>query len=186
MVEHRTAWIVASLSLLIMLIAAVKPDLFEAGPDRPAVAEQQLQKVYPDEQKAIEENSVADSVAKKDVIAEPFKPAVIDAKPATKKAVPVEKKVTKAVKQPAVVKTVKKAASGYYIQLGAFNEKPRAQGLVDQLRQSGWHGLINEKSTGLFAVWAGPESNRKAAETLQQAIERKLKLKGFIIHHKAP
>jgi len=81
-------------------------------------------------------------------------------------------------------KTNSAPASGYYVQLGAFGEKPRAQGLVDQLKRQGWSAVISPKPNGLHAVWAGPEKDHAEAEKLQKAIEKKMKTKGFIVQQK--
>jgi len=75
-------------------------------------------------------------------------------------------------------------ADGFYIQLGAFHERPRAQGLADQLKRNGWSAVIAGKPGGLHAVWVGPKKTRAGAETLRKAIHHKFKNKGFIVHKK--
>jgi len=77
-----------------------------------------------------------------------------------------------------------KLAHGFYIQLGAFNERLRAQGLADQLKHRGWHHtVIASTKGGLHAVWIGPKSTRSAAVTLLKTVQRTFKNKGFIVHH---
>jgi len=74
-------------------------------------------------------------------------------------------------------------AHGYYAQLGAFHERSRAQGMADQLKHHGWHAVIATTRGGLNAVWVGPKSTRSSAETLLKSIQRKIKTRGFIVHH---
>lgn len=187
--EHRTAWIVASLCLLLIVVASIKPDLFEL-PEQVAEPEQSQEAVTRHEQSLaeriappIEEKSepVANKVEPQPVI-EPEQPlAVIDAaKPTPAKKAPE----TKPVSTPVAKTAPSTLSSGYYVQLGAFGEKTRAQGLVDQLKRQGFSAVIAPKPGGLHAVWAGPKRNRDSATRLQTAIEKRLKSKGFIVHHK--
>jgi len=178
-IEHRTAWSIALGCLLLILITSLKPDLFTAT-DRGS-----------------------EIVAQDDVVAERPKPRVKAATPRIDKKPqqPAVVHVTEAIKPKVVVATakpvVKKAAatpistsrsatppSGYYVQLGAFKEQPRAQGLIDQLKRQGWSGTLSRKSNGLYAVWAGPEKERSKIDRLQIAIEKKMKIKGFIVTQK--
>ncbi len=182
LVEHRTAWILASSCLFVIAIAAIMPDLFEPSPDRPAVVEKQVPVI--NEVKVSPARATASKpAAQTESVVEPPKPAVIDARAKVETEKPEQKaRQSKPAAKPASTTSATEPSSGYYVQLGAFNEQPRAQGLVDQLKQHGWRAVVSQKSTGLFAVWAGP-GDRKAAENLQAAIERKLKIKGFIVHH---
>ena len=165
-----------------MAIATIKPDLFEFDSySKPETAQQTS--VIKETTAPPAKVTASKPAPKAEVVVEAAKPAVIDAKASVKPAKPVQQaKPTKPAVKPASSKPASKVSSGYYVQLGAFNEQPRAQGLVDQLKQHGWKAVISKKSSGLFAVWAGP-GDRKAAENLQTAIESKLKIKGFIIHH---
>ncbi|NWF38023.1 hypothetical protein F3F96_02565 [Mariprofundus sp. NF] len=178
-IEHRTAWIVAACCLLLIFIASLKPDLFTTSPEQVAEAEVKEERAKPlakhlpatiaEEPERIEPEPVAEPIKPKTVIA--------PAKPVVKKEV---------AKQP-VIKAAPSAdepGSGFYVQLGAFKEKPRAQGLIDQLRHHGWSGVLSKKTNGLYAVWAGPEQQRAEADKLQIAIEKKMKTRGFIVHQK--
>lgn len=188
--EQRLAWSLASLCLLLIAIAALKPDLFEF-PTEPEVMAQEKTASEP----SLLQNKIT---APTEVLQEAPKPALIDAGDSVKAAT-VEKKVAKEiVKNPAdkmiekphpvVKKTPDKisiqTADGYYVQLGAFKEKARAQGQVDQLKHFGWNAIVYRKSNALFAVWAGPKANRSDAQSLRKAIEVKMKSRGFIVHHK--
>lgn len=176
-VEHRTAWILALCCLLLILITSLKPDLFEfpeqeqAGePSPPVKHEPQLaEKITPPLHKKTEPEIAAPVKAAVKPVVEPVKKA----------AAPVVQKQKTAVKKSAG------AAMGYYVQLGAFREKPRAQGLVDQLKHQGWKATVSPlPNKDLHAVWAGPEATRAKAEQLQSAIAKKLNIKGFITQQK--
>jgi DedD protein len=183
--EHRTAWIVASCCLLVILTAAIKPDLFEfpqhesvgEEPAVPASMEEiiaeQIAPPIEDEAEAVVVEAAKEIAPPKAVIT-PSKP-VVEKTPA--KPTPAPSKAEAATKPSA-------PAAGYYVQLGAFGERPRAQGLVDQLKLQGWSAVIAPKPGGLHAVWAGPEKDRGSAERLQKEIERKLKTKGFVVQQK--
>lgn len=176
-IEHRAAWITAACCLLIILTVSLKPDLFTASEQvvEAAQPEMQAERSRPeapaieDEQEVIEPEPAAEPIKPKPVIA-PSKPAV-------KKDI---------AKQP-IIKAVPSAdepSGGYYVQLGAFKERPRAQGVIDQLKRHGWNGVLSQKSSGLYAVWAGPEAQRAGADKLQIAIAKKMKTRGFIVHQK--
>jgi len=182
-IEHRSAWIVALCCLLLILITSLKPDLFEFSQEEVAVPERV-------EEKARNSDALAERITPPiEQQVEVIKPApeikqpkavITPAKPVTTNKVVVKKEAVKAV----TTKANATPASGYYVQLGAFSEKPRAQGLVDQLKRQGWSAVIAPKPKGLHAVWAGPKSNQAEAEKLQKAIEKKLKTKGFIVQQK--
>ncbi|PJA31481.1 MAG: hypothetical protein CO187_09200 [Zetaproteobacteria bacterium CG_4_9_14_3_um_filter_53_7] len=183
--EHRTAWILSCSCLLLIALAVAKPDLFDPSsystPPAPQQAQAEKEAGTPPPP-PVEEEVETEAVTKVADIVETAKPAVIDAGAKTETPAPVAKAAPTVV-TPAKPGPVSAPAAGYYVQLGAFSEKSRAQGLVDQLASSGWHAVVYQKSATLFAVWAGPESDRKAVDTLQKAIEGKMKIKGFIVHH---
>jgi len=185
MVEHRTAWVIASLCLLLVAIVSLKPDLFEFTSKPEPITQSRAPEVATT---MSEEIPIAEPVkeAQKETVPVPVKPAVIDAQltrvaPVAKKDPPV--KSPPPVK-PAAAKIPISPATGFYIQLGAFKERARAQGQVDQLRLHGWDAVIYRKKNNFFAVLAGPRSTRSDAATLQKSIERKMKSKGFIVYHK--
>ena len=181
-IEHRTAWSVALCCLLLILITSLKPDLFSSSDQVSVVAQEDIAAERPKHR--------AKPIAPR-IDAKPKQPAlehvtevkrpkvvVAAAKPIVKKSTP-----KKIVTKPAAT-TVSTPDSGYYVQLGAFKEKPRAQGLVDQLKRQGWSGILSRKSSGLYVVWAGPEKERSKVDKLQVAIEKKMKIKGFIVTQK--
>jgi len=178
-IEHRAAWIIAACCLLLILTASLKPDLFTPSTEQVAAAvvkqERAKAQVKPlpaaiaEEPEQIEPEPAVDPIKPKTVVAQ--------AKPVVKQEV-AKKPVIKATP------TAGEPGSGYYVQLGAFKERPRAQGLIDQLKRYGWSGVLSQKNNGLYAVWAGPEQQRAGADKLQIAIEKKMKTKGFIIHQK--
>ncbi|ATX80207.1 Cell division protein DedD (protein involved in septation) [Mariprofundus aestuarium] len=182
-IEHRSAWIFALCCLLLILIASLKPDLFEFSQEEVALPEQ-VEDTARDSDALAERiappvEEPAEAVKSTPEIEQP-KAVVIPAKPVTSNRVITKKPAVKAVSS----KTSSTPASGYYVQLGAFGEKPRAQGLVDQLKRQGWNAVISAKPNGLHAVWAGPKKDHAEAEKLQKAIEKKMKTKGFIVQQK--
>ena len=80
------------------------------------------------------------------------------------------------------------AASGFYVQVGAFSDENRAKALMRQLRAKGVASIqVVEKSPGLYAVLIGPFSTRRQAEARQQHLLHAFRLKGYPIlfgaHH---
>ncbi|OIO69622.1 MAG: hypothetical protein AUJ57_09065 [Zetaproteobacteria bacterium CG1_02_53_45] len=183
--EHRTAWTFFFSCLLLIAIAVVKPDIFDLSSYSTPPARQQtvVEKAVSPPLPQVEEETEAEPVIEAETVTAPVKPAVIDAAAKVNTKAVVAKKATPVAPAENPEPASSAPTAGYYVQLGAFSDKPRAQGLVDQLGRSGLHAIINQKSSALFAVWAGPESERKSVETLQRAIESKMKIKGFIIHH---
>ena len=186
--EHRSAWILALCCLLLILITSLKPDLFKPSQEEAV--------------NAVDSESTADRASLAEKIAPPLhedravvKPKVIENRPVIEKKA-VAKAATSAEKasttkaqanntKKTVAKTGSSPAAGYYVQLGAFREKPRAQGLADQLKRQGWQAIVSKlPNKALHAVWAGPKTSQAAAEKLQAAINKKMKIKGFIIQKK--
>jgi len=83
---------------------------------------------------------------------------------------------------PATKKASVTIANGYYIQLGAFHERPRAQGLADQMKHKGMHTIIAPRAGDLHAVWIGPAKTHAEAKALLKRLQPGLKNKGFIVH----
>lgn len=156
--EYRAAWIVACLCLLVIAIAGVRPDFFEGSI------------------KKVDEVAVHDTAPiKKSTLPTPKR---AETPVTTAKPVPEKRAVVKKVKEKPAA-----PAPGYYIQLGAFNEASRAQGLLDRLKKH-HSATITRKSDGLLAVWVGPKKSRAEAEKLQKAIKSELKTESFIILQK--
>jgi cell division septation protein DedD len=100
------------------------------------------------------------------------------------KAVRAAKSQTK--KRPAArpEKAPASAKPAFYVQVGAFKQVARAQGLIDQLHQHRWAAIIEARPKQFHAVWAGPFTSRAMAEKLMEQINSKLKIKGFIVQKK--
>jgi len=161
------AWGIAASCMILVLLASARPEWFEfdlSTPQQTSLgAKQTLTAPATQQHKTqLKTHLKPHSTAVK-------KPPVVHAK--TKPSSPP-------VKNHAAI------ANGFYIQLGAFHERPRAQGLADQLKRSGWAAVITSKPGGLHAVWVGPKKTRSEAETLRNALHRKFKNKGFIVHKK--
>ena len=166
LIEQRTAWGIATCGMLIIIFAATQPQWFElTTPKQPT----------------------RQSVAALNTGQNPIK--TTSGKPALKAAVQPQAAAqvghitsrTPAKKQPSAHAPI---AHGFYVQLGAFEEPPRAQKLAHQLKRKAWKVRITKRKNGLHAVWVGPKKNRAQAEKLMQRIQDKLKYKGFIVHHK--
>ncbi len=177
LLEQRMAWGIAAGCLILVLLASSRPGWFDFSAPRPtASVSKQLTK------QAVAQPLVTPTTH----AARHTQPAVHPEPPATAaKTAPAThaKRNIKPSRRP--VKAHVTIADGFYIQLGAFHERPRARGLADQLKRKGFPAVIISKSDGLHAVWVGPKHSRGGAEKLLQAIHRKLKHKGFIIHQKA-
>ncbi|NWF36842.1 SPOR domain-containing protein [Mariprofundus sp. KV] len=177
--EHRAAWIVAACCLLLILTASLKPDLFTPSPEQANETVTKLERAKSQAKHLPAAIIEEPEQIEPEPVVEPVNPGTVvaPAKPVVKQEV-AKKPVLKATP------SADEPGSGYYVQLGAFKERPRAQGLIDQLKRHGWSGVLSQKNNGFYAVWAGPEQQRTEADKLQIAIEKKMKTKGFIVHQK--
>lgn len=96
-------------------------------------------------------------VAKPGNITRPSLPAVSKPAPAKESAVP----------------------AGYYVQVGAFQDKAHAAALAKTF--TGLNVHLSSRPNGLTGVWVGPYSTRKAAEKSRDEMVKAGKLKGFIV-----
>ncbi|RLL50564.1 SPOR domain-containing protein [Mariprofundus sp. EBB-1] len=182
LIEQRIAWSFSFCAIIITLIAIAQPQWFEllSAVNSPVHQPTPVTKpVQPTRTKSMNTITPAEIPAPKKA---PPTPAVI--KPITQ-ATPVTPVQTKHIaKKPTTIAPKKTVlAPGFYVQLGAFDEKARAQGLADQLKRKGWSVKIATKKNGMHAVWIGPKSTKTEAETLLKTIHSKLKQKGFIVQH---
>jgi len=170
LLEQRMAWGIAAVCIMLVLLASARPEWFEfdlfAPPPKQVTKQAQT--------------TPAKHVVTRQRQTHPATHARQPAK-ALKKAPAIH---AKAKASPPTVAKHAAIADGFYVQLGAFKERPRAQGLADQLKRKGWATVIAIKADGLHAVWVGPEKTRGEAEKLRKAIQRKLRNKGFIVHKK--
>jgi len=167
LLEQRTAWGIAACCITLVFLASARPEWFE------------FREVAP------QQHTVKKSPSKKI----PLPPPVIQHHP-------VETHTQQSVLKPKIktppVTTAPKThvskasaiAGGFYVQVGAFHERPRARGLTDRLKKKGWSAVISVRKNGLYAVWIGPKKTSASAGKLLEAIQRKLKIKGFIVHQK--
>ncbi|MDQ6997561.1 MAG: SPOR domain-containing protein [Mariprofundus sp.] len=183
LIEQRIAWSFSFCAIVITLFAIAQPQWFEllSAVNSPVHQPTPVTKpVQPTRTKTMNTITAAAESPAPQKAAPP--PAVI--KPITQ-ATPVTPSQTKVIAKKTTTIAPKKTvlASGFYVQLGAFDEKSRAQGLADQLKRKGWSVKIATKKNGMHAVWIGPKSTKPEAETLLKTIHRKLKQKGFIVQH---
>ncbi len=187
--ETRAAWVVASLTIVMVAGALLWPD-FNAGNtiDRPKVAGQ--------EPASIKEIIVASQMQKKTQEKHPIRAeqakagksenagTAVTTAPATKEEV-----APQPAPEPAVVKSTTpkpkpatKSTVNYYVQLGAFKERQRAIALQKKLANH-WETILKNKKNNMVAVWAGPYPTSKDAETAMRSIAMRTKIKGFLVKH---
>jgi len=162
------AWGIAASCIMLVLLASVRPEWFDFS----------TSSQKPTSKQALSGSAkhTATQPRKTHLKTRQTAPATAAKKP------PAMHAKTKSPPPPA--KKQNTISGGFYVQLGAFQQRPRAQGLADQLKRNGWMAVIVSKPDGLHAVWVGPKKMRSEAEKLRKAIHRKLKNKGFIVHKK--
>jgi len=73
----------------------------------------------------------------------------------------------------------------YRIQLASFRTRSDAMVMQHKLSQAGFSALIHKVDLGekgqWYRIYAGPYHSRSVAEADQQKIEKKIKLKGFLV-----
>jgi len=183
LIEQRIAWGTTFCAMIIAILAAAQPQWFEFSfaTNKPIQQQAPVGKaVQPIHSENMATNADADKSPP--VKATPVKPVTIQPVRQSTQAPPVD---AKPAKKKGATTTKKKSyiAHGFYVQLGAFEEKNRAHGLADQLKRKGWSVKITDKKGGLHAVWIGPKSTKADAEKLLKSIRSKLKYKGFIVQH---
>jgi len=173
--EFRTAWITASLCIVLIVIASAKPAWFESSRSNQTPPTHEPQ---PQPQASTEpppRHPPAAATAQRDPNAQRRHSShATEAKPphhatTSKRSAPAS--------QP---------AAGYYVQLGAFSTMQRATALLKRATRHGFPTTIHRNKHALFAVWVGPEAHKKAAEATRKRIKASLNLDGFIIRQRAP
>ncbi|MDQ6982562.1 MAG: SPOR domain-containing protein [Mariprofundus sp.] len=166
--EQRAAWGIAACCIILVFLSSVRPEWFRfqaQAPQQQTVKKIQTKKM-PHTPPAIEHHSVDPPVKIHKVQPKP-KVSTATVRPKTPTSHPM------------------KMAGGFYVQVGAFQERSRAQKLTEQLKRKGWQAAISIRRSGLYAVWIGPKQTRASANQLLKAIQLKLKSKGFIVHQKS-
>jgi len=178
LLEQRTAWGITFCAIIITMLAAAQPQWFDfsSSANKITHAQAPANKIiqpatHTAAEKVIIKKTEPVKTAPKIKTITPSEP-VMQAAPKVEKSKPVT-----------TVKPFNSITSGFYVQLGAFAEKARAQGLAAQLKRKGWSVKISTKKNGMHAVWIGPKSTKSEAEQLLKAIRSKLKQKGFIVQH---
>ncbi len=170
LLEQRIAWGIAACCIILVFLASTRPEWFEL----PAPTPQQVVNKEPNRKTShpapVIHHHQVETPLEAPVKTQPSKP-----KP--KKRLVVTTPKTKTPDTTVI-------ASGFYVQIGAFHERHRAQGLTDQLKRKGWKAVISTRKNRLYAVWVGPKQTHASAEKLLLTIQRKLKSKGFIVHQK--
>ena len=173
--EYRSALGIALVSILLVITAAAKPQWFDfSAPDQTKTTVTQ------------KPTQISNQAATAAISEPPSSMPLITPEPIAKTE-PIHSPSADRPAEPhqSTPPVTSPVAAGYYIQLGAFKERSRAQHLVQQLQKYGWHAIVNARKHGLHAVWVGPKQTHTQANSLRQAIHSKLKMRGFIIHQKA-
>ena len=164
------AWGIAACCIILVVLASARPEWFDfSGPKQKQVAT-----LVPSEPANPTPAKHATPHHRITHIQKNRKPTHVSP-PAKTPTVHATDKSTPAAK-------TEQIAGGFYVQLGAFQEHPRARGLADQIKRKGWHSVISPTKGGLHAVLVGPKHTRNEAETLLKAIQGSIKKKGFIVH----
>jgi len=176
LLEQQIAWGVALFAILLVIIAASQPQWFDFS-SKPAAHSQAapVEKVVPQDHAKLDPPKPA--VAVKPVVKTVQKPVTIE--PAVKM-----KQIVKETATPIKTKPQTASTRSYYVQIGAFEEKARAQGMTDHLKKRGWSVKVFKKRA-LHAVWIGPKATHEEAEKLLKAIQVKLKYTGFIVQSRS-
>jgi cell division septation protein DedD len=169
--ETRAAWIVASLSIVLVIVSFLWPLMKDGYSDNVGISTQKRVSDTKSIEKIIA-NVRQEEIHK--VKTRPEKKKISRPAPAPKRTAPV-----------AAQKSRQKTASatlpkGYYVQTGAFKERKRAEALQKRLAAN-WKTHTKVKPGNIIAVWAGPYKSSKEANRIKAEIASRAKIKGFII-----
>lgn len=172
--EKRAALVVASLSLILVVVAFAWPLIGHEQTTSAAV--ETARQTVP----AHKAEPVSQPMPPKQT--EEAKPPAPAKQTVSKTAVPAPapKPVTKSPVPPTPQK--ESLTKGFYIQLGAFKEKQRAASLAKRLSKS-WHTHVVDRPNSLHAVWVGPYKSSTLAKQDQARISKAEKINGFITRH---
>ena len=161
LIEQRTAWGIAICGMLMIMLAATQAQWFELATPQQSVSQSisALHTAHP-------------PITTRPALKAAIKPQASAQTSRTTNKTPLKKQPS----PPSIT-------HGFYVQLGAFEQRPRAQKLASQLKKQAWKVRITRRKNGLHAVWLGPKPTRAQAEKLMRKIQNKLKYKGFIVHH---
>jgi len=71
---------------------------------------------------------------------------------------------------------------GYYIQVGAFKDKSRAEGWWGQLKKKGYRVLVLYSSArGVYRVVVGPYSSKELAVRVARKVDRVFKVRSSVV-----
>ncbi|MDX8403277.1 MAG: SPOR domain-containing protein [Mariprofundaceae bacterium] len=168
--ETKAAWIIASICIVLVVGSFLWPLIDNNYSEKNTFVSKQ--KIMP-ETESIEK--IIAKVQKGGTQAEKKRPQPT---PALKKTAPETAKKNQPASKP--ITTSKILPNGYYVQLGAFKERKRAQTLQKKLAAN-WKTQLKEKSNNMIAVWAGPYKNSKEATRIKSEIITRTKIKGFIV-----
>ncbi|HKI62934.1 MAG TPA: SPOR domain-containing protein [Mariprofundaceae bacterium] len=187
--EHRTAWLISTASLILILLAMFRPEIFDfhssvdqtvqATTEKPVTRPEEptYSAIPPAAVKTPAPSAEPEQVA--DLPGQASHPMPVQTTPEPTALV----KPATASKPPASKSPL--ATGTYYVQTGAFKDKSHADKLAADINRKGWPARVVKKPGDLFAVWVGPRNTRTLAATLQDSLQKHLHLKGFIIQQKS-
>jgi len=170
LLEQRMAWGIAACCIILVVLASARPEWLDfSGPKKKQIA-------------TLAPSEPAKPAPAKHATVHPRKTQVQKAQKPTHVSPPAKAPTVHAIDKPKPAAKTEQIAGGFYVQLGAFKEYPRALGLADQIKRKGWHSIISPTKGGLHAVLVGPKQTRNEAEKLLKSIQGRIKNKGFIVH----
>jgi cell division septation protein DedD len=165
--ETRTAWIIASMSIVLVVSAFSWPMISNHTTDDAVTTDKPQHPIQNKTETASIEKIIAKAqTQERQHIKSQPKPSVLTPAPVPTPKVQAAKAST--------------LAKGYYVQVGAFKEQARAETLQKKLAAN-WATHIKSKPNNLFAVWAGPYPSSKEAERVKTSLASRAKIKGFIV-----
>ncbi len=99
---------------------------------------------------------------------------------ATSKPAAVSPDNTRVKSNPSAKKHTTIDKGNFFVQVGAFAEKHKAQALYQKMKTTYKRAILTTKGK-YHAVWVGPVRNRKEADILKAQILKRYKIKGFIV-----
>lgn len=188
--EKRWALIVASVCVLLILIALLWPKQPDSSKQESMVADDYVEnsEQMPPTQHIMQPQPVVPVNAPKtevvkEVPAEQVEVKVVESKVSE----PVRKPIATppVVKAPATILATKAPAiqSGSYIQVGSFKSINGAIKVADALKAHGWPAIVAQRGADMHAVQVGPYADKKALSSARSDLKNKEKLDGFIVRH---
>lgn len=99
---------------------------------------------------------------------------------------PVQRPAPTPVQLPEPTPATAGETPGFYVQLGAFSENARAEGLASRVRSAGFDAFVQRavmQNGTLYRVRIGPIAERAAADTLAARVSRAISERAVVVEH---